>query len=289
VLYELCTGRDRQDFPSFPHNGRNSSINKACSNSTPSPPLMKPAPRCPQRYQPRPTCMHLALLQAWQSQRLRLVERRLASLPGSDWPPQHCRMLAVGGYFGAVKQARRAQRAERRSTAALCADINRPMQFWEKGTLNAPWNCWNHTAPLHVPQPSNPLSRRIRWRRKSTLNLPRRLARLRVVLPLAACHKDDALSTWRASLMACLHRSFSPDSKILAGSGYSGRCFLGPRLRGSPLQRSQITVGISPTWSSHRTPGRSPTGLRPAPIELWDLRSKQSWLRCRSTNRSTYC
>jgi WD40 repeat protein len=272
VLYELCTGRDRQDFPELPTEWQkfvdqqgllefNAVLMKACATDV------------RKRYQTAAD-MHadLALLQAGKSvKRLRLVEQRLALITRIGLAAAALSVLALGGYFGAVRQARRAERAESEMAQQLyAADINRASQFWEKGNLKRALEL------LESQRPASKTERDLRgfewfyfWR---------------------LCHKDDALLTWRAGTNNELSSSFSPDAKVLATSGNDESLMLWDLASSQLLAAlTNYSGGDAPrmalSWHGSMLAYRSPSGS----IQLWDIRSKRPIDTLPATNRSIAC
>jgi WD40 repeat protein len=137
VLYEVSMGRDRLDFPKLPPDLADSTdvegllelnevLVKACANDV------------RQRYQSAEE-MHadLALLQSGRSvRRLRTVEHRLAIATKVGLVTAAIALVAAVGYFGAIKQAQRARRAEQQLARQLYAsDMNLAQQAWDKGNV----------------------------------------------------------------------------------------------------------------------------------------------------------
>lgn len=273
VLYELCTGRDRQDFPELPTQWQefvdqegllefNAVLMKASANDV------------RRRYQSAEE-MHadLALLQAGKSvKRLRTVERRLAIITRIGLTTAAVAVLAVGGYFGAVKQARRAQRAEREIAQQLyAADINRAMQFWEKGNLKRALELLESHRPSPKSKPEQDL-RGFEWFYLWQL-----------------CHKDDALYTWRASTNGMPSSAFSPDCKILAGSSESGPLFLWDLASRQALAALTNNGRDGPETAFSSNGQTLAYGTPSGAIQLWDIRGNHVVATLPTTNHSTYC
>jgi WD40 repeat protein len=271
VLYELCTGRDRQDFPELPTEWQkfvdqqgllefNAVLMKACATD-----IRK-------RYQTAAD-MHadLALLQAGKSvKRLRLVEQRLALITRIGLAAAALSVLALGGYFGAVRQARRAERAESEMAQQLyAADINRASQFWEKGNLKRALEL----LESHRPAARSKTDRDLRgfewfyfWR---------------------LCHKDDALLTWRAGTNDALSSNFSPDAKVLVTGGQSGPLMLWD-LASKQLLAARTNYSGDYGWA-FSSDGKLLAYTSPNSIQLWDIQHKQLIGTLPFTNRSTTC
>jgi len=275
--------------PSFPHNGREFVVTRPARIQRR--PLKACATDVRKRYQTAPT-MHadLALLQAGKF-RQALAARRAASRPHYPDRTGHRSTVGAGGrrLFWRRQAARRAHELERQIAQQLyAADINRAMQFWKKGTLNAPWNCWNHTAPLHVPQTLNPLSRRNPMEANQPSTSSEDLRGFEWFYLWQLCHKDDALSTWRASTNGMPSSVFHRIPRYWRGSGYSGPLFLWTSPRGS-LGSAHNYGGDKPDLVFSPDARTVAYGTPAGAIELWDLRSKASHGYAAGTNRSTYC
>jgi WD40 repeat protein len=269
VLYELCTGRDRLDFPELPTEWQkfvdqqgllefNAVLMKACATDV------------RKRYQSAAD-MHadLALLQAGKSvKRLRLVEQRLALITRIGLAAAALSVLALGGYFGAVRQARRAERAESEMAQQLyAADINRASQFWEKGNLK---------RALELLESHRPASKRDRDLRGFEWFYFWRL-----------CHKDDALLTWRAGTNDTLSCNFSLDAKVLVTSGQSGPLMLWD------VASKQLLAALT-NYSGYYSWAFSFDGnllayTSPNSIQLWNIQGKQLIGTLPFTNRNSTC
>jgi WD40 repeat protein len=275
VLYELCTGRDRQNFPELPTEWEafvdqegllefNAVLLRACESDV------------RRRYQSAGE-MHadLALLQTGKSvKRLRFIERRLAAITRIGLVVAGIAVVAVTAYFGAIKQARRAQRAETEMAQQLyAADINRTMHLWEQGDLKRAIELLDAHQPKSSvrPTPSKDL-RSFEWFY---------LWRL--------CHSDEALHTFRVSTNGDLSADFSPDGSLLATTGKDSALILwGINTR---QQLATLTNFDGPEHDWAFTPDskaiayRTPTGS----IEFWDIGPKQVVVTLPSTNQSIYC
>jgi WD40 repeat protein len=271
VLYELCTGRDRQDFPELPTQWRefvdqegllefNAVLLRACASDG------------RQRYQTA-HAMHadLALLQAGKSvRRLRSVERRLAIITRIGLATGLATLVAIAAYFGAVKQARRAQRAERQMAQQFyAADMNRVMQFYEKGKLNRAIDLLEAHRPAGAAHPSD--LRGFEWFY---------LWRL--------CHKDNARDTWRTDINGLTMTGFSPDLALLAASGPKGPLTLWDRASRHPLGVLTNFGGENQDWAFRPDGKLLAYGTATGSIELWDIGARRVVGTLPSTNQSVY-
>jgi WD40 repeat protein len=274
VLYELCTGRDRQDFPELPTEWQefvdqqgllefNAVLMKACATDV------------RKRYQTAAD-MHadLALLQAGKSvKRLRTVERRLALITRIGLAAAALSVLAVGGYFGAVRQARRAERAESEMAQQLyAADINRAAQFWEKGNLKRALELLESQRPASSSKRDRDL-RGFEWFYFWRL-----------------CHKDDALLTWRVATNDTLSSNFSPHAKFLATSGHDESLILWDLASGQFFGAltnyySGDAPGLALSWHGNMLA----YGSTADHIQLWDIPSKRPVGTVPATNRTATC
>ncbi|HXI51708.1 MAG TPA: serine/threonine-protein kinase, partial [Candidatus Saccharimonadales bacterium] len=120
VLYEMSTGKDRNDFPELPSDAResperdqlielNEILLKACQND--------PAKRYPSAEEMR---ADLALLHGGRSvKHLRIVERRLALLTRVGLVAGAATALAIGGYLFETKRRIQAEQSREQTEALL--------------------------------------------------------------------------------------------------------------------------------------------------------------------------
>ncbi|HTL55011.1 MAG TPA: protein kinase [Candidatus Limnocylindrales bacterium] len=274
VLYEVCTGRDRQNFPELPTEWEqfinqegllefNAVLLRACESDV------------RRRYQSAQE-MHadLALLQTGKSvKRLRVIERRLAAITRIGIGAAAIAVVAVAAYFGAIKQARRAQRAEREIAQQLyAADINRAMHQWEQGNVKRAIELLDaHQPKLAHASPSQDL-RSFEWFYLWHL-----------------CHTDEALYTFRVGNNGILSASFSPDGLILASNGSDSTLILWDISSRQPLATLTNFGGYDHDWEF--TPDSKAVAYATATgsIELWDIWAKRVLAALPSTNQSTYC
>ena len=272
VLYELCTGKDRQDFPELPTEWKefvdqegllefNAVLMKACASDV------------RKRYQSAHQ-MHadLALLQAGKSvKRLRVIERRLAFITRFGLGAAALAVIAVAAYLGAVKQARRAQRAEGQLRQQLYAsDISRAMHFWEQGNLNRAIDLLN----AHRPDAKSEAGKDLRsfewfylWR---------------------LCRQDDAIYSFRACSNGLLSANFSPDCTILATSGEHGPLALWDIASQQPLvtlPNPSVDVENCAFFPDGKIVAYS---TEAGPVELWDIRAKRVVTTLPITNQIIY-
>jgi WD40 repeat protein len=272
VLYELCTGRDRQDFPELPTQWQefvdqqgllefNAVLMKACATDV------------RKRYQTAAD-MHadLALLQAGKSvKRLRLVEQRLALITRIGLAAAALSVLALGGYFGAVRQARRAERAESEMAQQLyAADINRASQFWEKGNLKRALELLESHRPASRSKPDRDL-RGFEWFYFWRL-----------------CHKDDALLTWRVATNDTFLSNFSPNARFLVASCRTGPLMLWDIASKQPLAALTNFIEDSSAWA-FSSDGNLLAYASPDSVQLWDTQRKQTIGALPATKPGTAC
>jgi WD40 repeat protein len=211
VLYEMATGRDRQDYPELPTNlieapaadraalaELNEVIVKACHADA------------KERYQTAAE-LHadLALLQSGKSvSHVRAVERRLRSAQRAGALVTGVAVIAAGLYFWQAHQARRieslanaARRGEFTSRENLyAADINLAQQALFADNLR-------HARLLlqnHIPKPGEPDLRGFEWRY------------------LWQQAQSEALFSFQAHKGGAWRVAFSPDGRWLATGGADG-------------------------------------------------------------------
>lgn len=122
VLYEMSTGMDRNEFPRLPagglwlHEGDAATLAELNEIT-----LRACEPKSAQRYQDAAELRtELTLLQTGKSvRRLRRLERRVAWLSRAGLAAGIVALLALGAYFGSIKQIHRARRAEAQATERL--------------------------------------------------------------------------------------------------------------------------------------------------------------------------
>ena len=215
VLYEISMGRDRQEFPKLPTDlavfgesverllELNAIVLKACAHD----------PR--QRYQSaQELAADLALLPSGRSVRqLRAMERRLAIATKAGIALGAAALLAFGAYFGAVRQAQRARRAEMVMARNLYAsDIGRAMQFWERG---------NFKRALELLEAHRPgaTAENQEW------GISADLRGFEWFYLWRLCHKDQALETFRLAtnqIVSADSPDLSPGGTILAAESPTG-------------------------------------------------------------------
>ena len=279
VLYELCTGRDRQDFPELPTEWRefvdqegllefNAVLMKACASDV------------RKRY-PSAREMHadLALLQTGKSvKRLRAIERRLAFITRVGLGAAAIAVVAVAAYFGAVKQARRAQRAESQLRQQLYAsDINRAMRLWELGNLQRAIELLESYRPDAKAQTLNP---------KPQAGTDLRSFEWFYLWRL--CHQDDAIYSFRACSNGLLSANFSPDCNILATSGEHGPLMLWDIASHRRLATLSNVGGDVEDWAFSPDGNLVAYGTAGGPVELWDIEANRVVATVLTTNQGAY-
>jgi WD40 repeat protein len=198
VLYEVCLGKDRQEFPQLPPDLQshpeyrgllelNDIILKACAT----------APR--ERYQSAQEMFaDLALLKGGKSvRRLRMIERRLKVTTRIGLVTAGLLVVAAVAYLFAVSQTRQTER-ERANTARLlyAADMNVAQQALEAGNLV------RATALLesHRPKPGRDDLRGFEWYYLKKL-----------------CRGDEAYM-FHGHTQAVQSVAISPEGKLLASA-----------------------------------------------------------------------
>ena len=194
VLYEMCMGRDRQEFPKLPADlaefedprrllEMNAIILKACHRD----------PR--QRYtSAREMAADLLLLQRGHSvRRLRTVERRLAFVTRAGVAIAAMLVVAAALYWNAARQARATARQ------LYVADMNLAMQAWEGGNLQRA----RDLLEQHRRDESGMVG--FEWRLLEQL-----------------CSQSDARFTLRGHTDKIWATAFSPEGQVLASASHDG-------------------------------------------------------------------
>ena len=247
VLYEMSTGRDRQEFPKLPANlaewpdaaplvELNAVILKACAND----------PR--QRYQSaHDMAADLLLLQQGHSvRRLRTVERRLALVTKAGAAVSAMLLVAAGLYWNAARQKQATARQ------LYVADMNLAMQAWEGGNLQRVRDL------LEQHRRDEPGLVGFEWRLLQQL-----------------CSQSEAQLTLRGHTDKIWAVAFSVDGQRLASASRDGAVRLWDTAGGRLLQT--LTNHQAPVHAVAFSPdGRwLATGARDQMIKLWDPRSGQ--------------
>jgi WD40 repeat protein len=151
VLYELCTGKDRQDFPDPPTRWESSPDEEALREFHEI--LLRACERdARKRYQTaREMRADLALLQSGKSvRRLHVLERRVAVLTRAGLIGASLLVVVMAGYLFAVFEKREAvkesQRADREARRAQLAERDAKEKLWGSYLAQARANRWSGRA-----------------------------------------------------------------------------------------------------------------------------------------------